>query len=225
MLFVPLLTGAKGKGCQGPIEGGGSGPGGGGVAGGEPTSCKVTGCSGQVCADDDVVTTCEYREEYACYKEHGVCERGASGECGWRATPELETCLGGGEAAPCKVTGCSGQVCADEEVATTCEYREEYACYKEHGVCERGASGECGWRATPELEACLGGGEAAPCKVTGCSGQICADKDLDVATTCEWLEEYACYKEHSVCERGASGECGWRATPELEACIEAASGE
>ncbi|WP_437793269.1 hypothetical protein [Sorangium sp. So ce693] len=291
MLFVPLLTGAKGRGCQGPIEGGGAGPGGGGVAGGEPASCKVTGCSGQVCADadEDVVTTCEWREEYACYKEHGVCERGASGECGWRATPELEACLGGDEPAPCvvtgcsgqvcadadeevvttcewreeyacyeehgvcergasgecgwratpeleaclggdkpapcKVTGCSGQVCADEEVATTCEYREEYACYKEHGVCERDASGECGWRATPELEACLGGGEAAPCKVTGCSGQICADKDLDVVTTCEWLEEYACYKEHSVCERGASGECGWRATPELEACIEAASGE
>ncbi|WP_437765086.1 hypothetical protein WMF27_31825 [Sorangium sp. So ce281] len=223
MLFVPLLTGAKGKGCQGPIEGGGAGPGGGGVAGGEPASCQVTGCSGQVCADEDVVTDCEYREEYACYQEHSVCERGASGECGWRATPELEACLGGGEPAPCVVTGCSGQVCADadEEIVTTCEYREEYACYKEHGVCERGASGECGWRATPELEACLGGGKPAPCVVTGCSGQVCADEE--VATTCEYREEYACYKEHGVCERGASGECGWRATPELEACIAAAS--
>ncbi|WP_437753313.1 hypothetical protein [Sorangium sp. So ce1389] len=222
MLFVPLLTGAKGKGCQPPGDGG-PGPGGGGSAGGEPAACVVTGCSGQVCADEDVITTCEYREEYACYAEHGVCERGASGECGWRQTPELEACLGGGEPAPCVVTGCSGQVCADEDVVTDCEYREEYACYAEHGVCERGASGECGWRQTPELEACLGGGEPAACVVTGCSGQVCADEA--VATTCEYREEYACYAEHGVCERGASGECGWRQTRELEACIADASGD
>ncbi|WP_437996668.1 hypothetical protein WMF26_37605 [Sorangium sp. So ce185] len=197
------------------------------LGGGEPAPCVVGGCSGQLCveADNDLATTCEWREEYACYQEHGVCERGASGECGWRETPELKACLGGGEPAPCVVTGCSGQVCADadDEVVTTCEWREEYACYAEHGVCERGASGECGWRETPELEACLGGGEAAPCVVTGCSGQICASED--VATDCQWLEEYACYDKHGVCERGASGECGWRATPELEACVEAATGD
>ncbi|WP_437965449.1 hypothetical protein WMF04_38310 [Sorangium sp. So ce260] len=224
LLFVPLLTGAKGKGCQGQNDGG-PGPGGGGSAGGSPGSCVVTGCSGQLCASDGIITTCEWREEYACYADHGVCERDASGECGWRATPELEACLGDDEPAPCVVTGCSGQVCADADagVATTCEWLEEYACYAEHGVCERGASGECGWRATPELEACLGGGEPAPCVVTGCSGQVCADED--VATDCEYREEYACYEKHSVCERGESGACGWRATPELEACIEEASGE
>ncbi|WP_437659432.1 hypothetical protein [Sorangium sp. So ce1182] len=222
MVFVPLLTGAKGQGCQPPGDGG-PGPGGGGSAGGEPAACMVTGCSGQVCADEGVITTCEYREEYACYSEHGVCERGASGECGWRQTPELEACLGGGEPAPCVVTGCSGQVCSDENVVTDCEYREEYACYSEHGVCERGASGECGWRQTPELEACLGGGEPAPCVVTGCSGQVCSDEA--VATTCEYRDEYACYSEHGVCERGASGECGWRETRELEACIADASGD
>ncbi|WP_437808936.1 hypothetical protein [Sorangium sp. So ce1078] len=224
LLFVPLLTGAKGKGCQGQNDGG-PGPGGGGSAGGPSGSCVVTGCSGQLCASDGIITTCEWREEYACYADHGVCERDASGECGWRATPELEACLGDDEPAPCVVTGCSGQVCADADagVVTTCEWLEEYACYAEHGVCERGESGECGWRATPELEACLGGGEPAPCVVTGCSGQVCADED--VATDCEYREEYACYEKHSVCERGESGACGWRATPELEACIEEASVE
>ena len=33
-------------------------------------------------------------------------------------------------ADPCVKTGCSGQVCADRDMMTTCEYRPEYACYK-----------------------------------------------------------------------------------------------
>ncbi|MGK4000496.1 hypothetical protein [Sorangium sp. So ce1024] len=246
VLFVPLLTGAEGKGCQAPGGGGpgggepgGGGPGGGGPGGGEPGACFRTGCSGQVCADENVITTCEYREEYGCYAEHGICERGASGECGWRQTPELEACLEDKgvepvdpvDPAPCVVTGCSGQVCADDHVATTCEFRAVYACYGEHGICERDASGACGWRQTPELEACIEekGKDTgappevpAPCVVTGCSGQVCADDH--VATTCEFRPEYACYGEHSVCERDASGACGWRQTPELEACLDAASG-
>ncbi|AUX46201.1 uncharacterized protein SOCE26_077060 [Sorangium cellulosum] len=170
LLFVPVLTGAKGKGCQDSTGGGEAGAGGGEAGtggGGETAPCVVTGCSGQICADEDMASTCEWREEYACYGEHGVCERGASGECGWRQTPELEACLGGGEPAPCVVTGCSGQICADEHVVTTCEYREEYACYAEHSVCERGASGACGWRQTPELDACI---EAASDDGTPVSG-------------------------------------------------------
>lgn len=55
--------------------------------------CYVGGCSSQVCSDrQDVVTTCEYRDSYACYKT-ATCERQSSGECGWTDTPELSTCL------------------------------------------------------------------------------------------------------------------------------------
>ena len=54
--------------------------------------CIKTGCSGQVCSDQDVVTTCEYRTEYECYKK-AACERQANGECGWTQTPELKNCL------------------------------------------------------------------------------------------------------------------------------------
>src|SRR5205085_2732818 len=57
---------------------------------------------------------------------------------------------------PCMRTGCSGQVCADREVVTTCEYRSEYDCYKK-ATCERQASGDCGFTQTPELTACLRG--------------------------------------------------------------------
>jgi hypothetical protein len=60
----------------------------------------------------------------------------------------------GAGTAPCKPTGCSGIVCSDEEVMTTCEYRPEYACYKS-ATCTRQPDGACGWTETPELEACL----------------------------------------------------------------------
>lgn len=55
---------------------------------------------------------------------------------------------------PCFKTGCSGQVCADEEVMTTCEYKPEYDCYK-RAKCERQANGQCGFTDTPELRRCL----------------------------------------------------------------------
>jgi len=56
--------------------------------------------------------------------------------------------------AQCRTTGCSSQVCADQDVATTCEFRPEFACYR-NARCERQADGQCGWTMTPELQACL----------------------------------------------------------------------
>ncbi len=54
----------------------------------------------------------------------------------------------------CHPTGCSGQVCSDEEVITTCEFRAEFACYKS-ATCERQTNGACGWTPSPSLTACL----------------------------------------------------------------------
>lgn len=57
--------------------------------------CKIGGCSGQLClneSDEDVLTTCEYRAEYACYK-NAKCERQDNGMCGWTPTEELVSCL------------------------------------------------------------------------------------------------------------------------------------
>jgi hypothetical protein len=58
------------------------------------TDCTATGCSGTVCAEttSDLVTTCEMKPEYACYRD-AVCERQPSGACGWTPTPELAACL------------------------------------------------------------------------------------------------------------------------------------
>lgn len=56
-------------------------------------TCYVGGCSSQVCSDSsDVMTTCEYKEEYACYKQT-TCEVQASGECGWTETKSFAQCL------------------------------------------------------------------------------------------------------------------------------------
>lgn len=56
------------------------------------SACVKTGCSGQVCADHDVITTCEFRPEYACYRE-ATCEVQADGQCGWTETAALSACL------------------------------------------------------------------------------------------------------------------------------------
>ena len=63
-----------------------------------------------------------------------------------------ETTKGGSH--PCVVSGCSRQVCAEQEVMTTCEWRDEYACYRT-ARCERQADGKCGWTPTGELKRCL----------------------------------------------------------------------
>ncbi len=55
-------------------------------------ACVITGCSGQICSNEEVITTCEYRTDYACYKT-AKCERQSSGACGWTQTAELQACL------------------------------------------------------------------------------------------------------------------------------------
>lgn len=54
----------------------------------------------------------------------------------------------------CIVTGCSGQICADKEMPSICDFRPQYACYQK-ATCERQITGECGWTETEELNACL----------------------------------------------------------------------
>lgn len=59
-------------------------------------ACVVGGCSAQLCGEkgemDGLVTTCEYRESYACYKQT-KCERQTTGKCGWTDNAELAMCL------------------------------------------------------------------------------------------------------------------------------------
>ncbi|MFO0567219.1 MAG: DUF6748 domain-containing protein [Polyangiaceae bacterium] len=63
------------------------------IAASAPNPCKPTGCSGQICADHDLVTTCDWKPEYACYQSVGVCELQGDGKCGWTQSDELTSCL------------------------------------------------------------------------------------------------------------------------------------
>lgn len=178
--------------------------------------CVRGGCSSQLCVEEgsDVGSTCEWREEYACFAK-AACERQANGECGHTPSKELDACLGAtgnyctyngewrkvGETFPstdkcntctcgpngvactkkacipdqpapkdCVRTGCSGHLCAEEELVSTCEFKPEYACYQK-ATCERQKNGQCGFTPTNELVQCLGNhdtclvdGKALPCR-------------------------------------------------------------
>ncbi len=57
------------------------------------------------------------------------------------------------------------------------------------------------------------------CVRGGCSGQLCVEEGMDIATTCEWRPVYACYQE-ATCERQLNGQCGFTPTHELVECLE-----
>lgn len=90
LALVLVLTACGSKSAPpstpGNGEGGGSAPTG--------AACVKTGCSGTVCADaeSDMMTTCEFKAEYACYGT-ATCERQVDGACGWTQTDELTACL------------------------------------------------------------------------------------------------------------------------------------
>lgn len=60
----------------------------------ERDGCKIGGCSGEICGEkgEDMITTCEWRPEYGCYKI-AICERQSDGKCGWTMTEKLQNCL------------------------------------------------------------------------------------------------------------------------------------
>lgn len=58
------------------------------------SDCVRAGCSSQLCvpsANADIITTCEYKEEYACLSLSSCgCN---AGKCGWAETPDYLNCL------------------------------------------------------------------------------------------------------------------------------------
>jgi eight-cysteine-cluster-containing protein len=58
----------------------------------ESGSCMISGCSGELCGTESLVSPCIWRDEYACY-QNATCDRQRDGTCGWTATHELTSCL------------------------------------------------------------------------------------------------------------------------------------
>ncbi len=55
--------------------------------------CVVGGCSGQLCVEDEWVSTCEWLPHYACFRAARCGRFGPAGACAWEPTPELAACL------------------------------------------------------------------------------------------------------------------------------------
>jgi eight-cysteine-cluster-containing protein len=61
----------------------------------ELPTCRVAGCSGQLCVDrslEDVLTTCEWRTEYECLQHSSCGSFGPGGACAWEPTPDYLMC-------------------------------------------------------------------------------------------------------------------------------------
>ena len=58
------------------------------------STCEAGGCSGTACSEPgkQVITTCEYKAEYACYQS-ARCERQSDGQCRWTQSADLVACL------------------------------------------------------------------------------------------------------------------------------------
>lgn len=56
--------------------------------------CTTGGCSGVICQSkntEPIITTCEYKPEYACYREISCgC---INNKCQWDKTQEFDTCI------------------------------------------------------------------------------------------------------------------------------------
>ncbi len=92
LTLVALLI-ACGSKSSDPVEPAGSGSPS-GPATGAGGACVKGGCSGSVCTEpgNDMMTTCEMKPEYACYRD-AECKVQADGKCGWTTDDRLETCL------------------------------------------------------------------------------------------------------------------------------------
>jgi hypothetical protein len=62
------------------------------TAAAKATSCIISGCAGEICSEENRVSTCIARPENACYKT-AQCEVQANGKCGWTQTNELTMCI------------------------------------------------------------------------------------------------------------------------------------
>lgn len=105
-------------------------------------SCGNVCADGQVCAEGEICieeTSCP-----DCYDEDPACLMPCMIQ--YVCVPEKPDV--------CVVSGCSGQICAPEPMASTCEWLPWYACFQV-AVCEQQANGGCGWTPNAEFKQCM----------------------------------------------------------------------
>ncbi len=107
------------------------------------------------CNDDDTAINPGAKE---------LCGDGVDNDC----DDEVDEDCGG----ECIVSGCSGQICALEQMASDCQWLPEYECLKYSNCGFYGPDGTCGWENTPEYLKCLDG-------ICEPGLEICDGKDND----------------------------------------------
>lgn len=70
--------------------------------------------------------------------------------------------------------------------------------------------------ATPLPEPTVSPRASGGCKITGCGGEVCSDKEVN--TACVWKDEDICYRT-AKCERQQNNRCGWTMTEMLRLCL------
>ena len=106
-----------------------------------------------------------------CEEGFGICVPSdfpppGGGDCAAILCPEGTACVDGqciGEPEPprpgpnpCIVSGCSGEICAEEPMDSLCVWRPEFECLP-LSACELQGNGACGWTPNDEYAACLDG--------------------------------------------------------------------
>jgi hypothetical protein len=141
------------------------------LSGSDASKCKKYLC---LCTERtrliNFLAACPNTIANKCY-EYAECRVQDTGRCGWTQDENLNRCL---EAARpeilidreidreheelhqprCRPTGCSGTLCSDTQVMSTCEYKPEHGCYK-YAVCKRQANGNCGWDFPARFNICM----------------------------------------------------------------------
>lgn len=55
------------------------------------SDCKISGCSGEICAEQEMTSICLYKPEFECYSLTNC--KCVNGKCGWEQTKEFLDCV------------------------------------------------------------------------------------------------------------------------------------
>lgn len=55
------------------------------------SDCKISGCNGEICAEQEMTSICMYKPEFECYSLTNC--KCTNGKCGWEQTEEFLNCV------------------------------------------------------------------------------------------------------------------------------------